>query len=784
MTRSARFLLCTTAFVSALVYLASAHPDAQSTPLVPYPLVFVSRQIPDRGSIYWNVPRDQPGVGAHSRFRSAAPGQLVVRETSGAVRLLVDGTSPGVASLNLIDVNAPDVSYDGQWIAFAGLPQGSYDPGPVTNPGAWRIYVIRADGTGLRRVSPDESRAGISSNLQVYDDTDPAWLPDGRLVFSSTRYPGFGHYSGVRLSNLYVINADGTNVHRITSERNGADRPLVDPLTGKIVFARWWRNHRFPIDDMSTITDPAGGYRRKDGLSAERNLQMTGAGAYNDYLFRNAWHAAAINPDGTDLALWSGSQRNQSATGNDERNHMYGGAFAPTGELFANYFPMYNMTEAGGFGGIRKFVRGAVSGYTAIAGVTTLSSNYVNPSNPTSFGIFLSTYITEPDVLPDGRLVVSMAPDVQQDYGLAVMNADGTGLMPIYDRPGTTELRVRAIRPRPLPPVLADVATQVASRVPPSAAGPYDIDGTFVFDALNVYANAPVDADIISAPAVGSAATIRFFIDHQRTSPGSFPNLDWPILLGERPVAADGSVREPAAPANVSLFEQLRRPDGRVPFTGGPEPTGAAHVAGMNYGRPGTVARCMGCHVGHTQISVPATAEAAQWTNLAPGAAVEVSSTRDVNYNKGLIDRRVMKGETWRYWTAPLGTYQNQWAKLTFPVPILVQTVRLYNPRTGGEANSSLAVEGATVRLYSDVAATQQVAVQTVGALSVSGTSAAFTPTVARAVRVEIGNVTGTFYGARTASLAEIEVIASGELGASRPPSPPDAPTGLRIITP
>jgi hypothetical protein len=47
--------------------------------------------------------------------------------------------------------------------------------------------------------------------------------------------------------------------------------------------------------------------------------------------------------------------------------------------------------------------------------------------------------------------------------------------------------------------------------------------------------------DIVSAPAVGSAATIRFFLDHQRTSPGSFPNLDWPILLGEAPLAADGA---------------------------------------------------------------------------------------------------------------------------------------------------------------------------------------------------------------------------------------------------
>src|SRR5258706_999692 len=66
------------------------------------PLVFVSRQIPADGSIYWDVPKDMPGVGAHSRFRVAAPGQLLVRESNGSLRMLVDRAHPNAASLNLI----------------------------------------------------------------------------------------------------------------------------------------------------------------------------------------------------------------------------------------------------------------------------------------------------------------------------------------------------------------------------------------------------------------------------------------------------------------------------------------------------------------------------------------------------------------------------------------------------------------------------------------------------------------------------------------------------------
>ena len=110
---------------------------------------------------------------------------------------------------------------------------------------------------------------------------------------------------------------------------------------------------------------------------------------------------------------------------------------------------------------------------------------------------------------------------------------------------------------RPLPPIIPDQVTKVASLLPPLAQGPYDIDGTFTFDALNVYFNAPVDVDIASAMPVGSAGTIRFFIDHQRTSVGLREGVDWPILLQELAVNPDGSVTA-TSPANVPLFEQIR----------------------------------------------------------------------------------------------------------------------------------------------------------------------------------------------------------------------------------
>jgi hypothetical protein len=146
-------------------------------------------------------------------------------------------------------------------------------------------------------------------------------------------------------------------------------------------------------------------------------------------------------------------------------------------------------------------------------------------------------------------------------------------------------------------------------------------------------------------------------------------------------------------------------------------------------------------------------------------ASVTVSSTRDAKQNAGLIDRKVQLGEIWRYWASESGKATGQWVALTFPVPVTVRKVRLYNPRQGGEANSSIQVTGATVRLYSDAGATQEVAHDAASGLSVSGTDVGFSDVKARVVRVEIGSTTGTFYGAKVASLAEIEVIARGEAG-------------------
>ena len=138
-------------------------------------------------------------------------------------------------------------------------------------------------------------------------------------------------------------------------------------------------------------------------------------------------------------------------------------------------------------------------------------------------------------------------------------------------------LRAAVLAPRRVPPIIPDRITTLPMALPPlrvpTTPSPQEKatvaqDGTFTFHVLNVYANAPVDVDIVSAPPIGSAAFLRGFADYQRNNPGSFETMDWPILMEVVPVSASGeAILHP--PAHLPLFEDLRGADQRVPGTGG-----------------------------------------------------------------------------------------------------------------------------------------------------------------------------------------------------------------------
>ena len=240
-------------------------------------LVFVSRN-PLAAGVH-----GVPGLGPIHRTL-ATGGRLMVRESGGRVRpLLAEGV--------LFDASDPCVSWDGRLVAFAGL---------ASRDSAWRIYIVGADGRNLRALTRTDRALDLSPLgpvpplLERYDDFDPCWLPGGRVCFASTRFPQIAQEAGVIASNLFTVNADGTDLRRLTTERNGAEEPAVDPASGRVLFARWWFN-RYLASETETF-----------GVTADRSCAVP-----SDTV--DLWQAVTVMTDGDGPRLAGGDPRGRAS---------------------------------------------------------------------------------------------------------------------------------------------------------------------------------------------------------------------------------------------------------------------------------------------------------------------------------------------------------------------------------------------------------------------------------------------------------------------------------------
>jgi Tol biopolymer transport system component len=150
----------------------------------------------------------------------------------------------------------PAWSPDGTRIAFR-----SANPSPPQSNG--RIYVINADGTGLRQLTPDHPLPGVDPH-----DESPSWSPDGsRLVFTRSGTLAFINADGSDLTllwqcgcgspawspdgewlafdmwddnnlDVYVMRIDGTELRRLTTSPAVEARPRWSPDGSRVVFYR------------------------------------------------------------------------------------------------------------------------------------------------------------------------------------------------------------------------------------------------------------------------------------------------------------------------------------------------------------------------------------------------------------------------------------------------------------------------------------------------------------------------------------------------------------------
>jgi len=115
-----------------------------------------------------------------------------------------------------------DLHFDGDRMLFSSI--GSHD--------RWQVFEIKADGSGLRQVTPRDQ--------EDVDNYDACYLPDGRIIFCSTAsmvaVPCVN--GSTRVANFYIMNADGTNIRQLCFDQEHNWCPTVLG-NGRVLYLRW-----------------------------------------------------------------------------------------------------------------------------------------------------------------------------------------------------------------------------------------------------------------------------------------------------------------------------------------------------------------------------------------------------------------------------------------------------------------------------------------------------------------------------------------------------------------
>ncbi len=206
---------------------------------VDFPVFYVKRTIPADTDDLRQLRDTTPDADLFKRDR-ASPSAA---ETNITTR--ITGTAPTMGT-GLWDVKDVDVSADGTKVVFAmrgPLAMNQDEEDPPT----WDIWEYDIPTDVLRRVMVSDIVADEGN------DVAPHYLPDGRIVFSSTRQrqskavlldEGKPQYEAQNEDRteaafvLHVMNADGTNIRQISFNQSN-DRDATVLGNGRLLFSRW-----------------------------------------------------------------------------------------------------------------------------------------------------------------------------------------------------------------------------------------------------------------------------------------------------------------------------------------------------------------------------------------------------------------------------------------------------------------------------------------------------------------------------------------------------------------
>ena len=241
--------------------------------IIDFPIAYIKAPIPtdDNGVFEQQDVREQISFdfGADLYFRDRAS------PSADAINITGDITQ-GLGAIRDVEID-----YDGSRLLFA--MRTPFDPNlDEEDLPTWNIWQYTFETGVLERVIRTDLTAEIGHDIM------PKYLPDGRIIFASTRqtqsqavlldegkgaFPAVDENRNEYAFNLHVMNDDGSDIRQVTfNQSHDLDPSLL--ANGQVVFSRWDRN---------------GGNNAVD-------------------LYR-------MNPDGSNLELYYGKQSHDTGTG-------------------------------------------------------------------------------------------------------------------------------------------------------------------------------------------------------------------------------------------------------------------------------------------------------------------------------------------------------------------------------------------------------------------------------------------------------------------------------------